>query len=36
MLKFRVVRDLFGKLDQLKIRPLFVSHFDLNECQHYD
>ena len=25
-----VARDLFSKLDQLKILPLFVSHFDLN------
>lgn len=25
-----VARDLFGKLDRLKILPLFVSHFDLN------
>ncbi|KAF2792725.1 hypothetical protein K505DRAFT_325968 [Melanomma pulvis-pyrius CBS 109.77] len=26
-----VARDLFGKLDQLKILPLFISHFDLND-----
>ncbi|KAL9117827.1 MAG: hypothetical protein Q9187_005631 [Circinaria calcarea] len=26
-----VARDLLGKLDQLKILPLFISHFDLNE-----
>ncbi|KAL8861264.1 MAG: hypothetical protein Q9178_002480 [Gyalolechia marmorata] len=26
-----VARDLFGQLDQLKILPLFVSHFDLND-----
>ncbi|KAL8828591.1 MAG: hypothetical protein Q9170_006536 [Blastenia crenularia] len=24
-------REMFGKLDQLKILPLFISHFDLNE-----
>ncbi|KAF1962797.1 hypothetical protein CC80DRAFT_487265 [Byssothecium circinans] len=26
-----VGRDLFSKLDRLKILPLFVSHFDLND-----
>ncbi|KAL8724464.1 MAG: hypothetical protein Q9166_007933 [cf. Caloplaca sp. 2 TL-2023] len=26
-----VARDLFSKLDQLKILPLFISHFDLND-----
>lgn len=26
-----VARDLLGKLDRLKILPLFVSHFDLND-----
>lgn len=26
-----VVRDLLAKLDQLKILPLFVAHFDLND-----
>lgn len=26
-----IARDLLGKLDRLKILPLFVSHFDLND-----